>query len=136
MIAMHTIVKRLNFCYGHRLMNYEGKCRHPHGHNGVLELELASEKLDERGMVVDFGEVKALVVRFVDEELDHRMLLRHDDPLVKALADIGERAYVMPENPTAENIAKLVYLEAQAQGLPVVAVRLWETHDAFAEYKG
>jgi len=132
---MHTIVKRLNFCYGHRLMDYEGKCRHPHGHNGVLELELASDKLDGRGMVIDFGEVKARVVRFVDEQLDHRMLLRHDDPLVKSLDDVGERAYVMQDNPTAENIAKLVYLEARAQGLQVVAVRLWETHDAFAEYR-
>ena len=132
---MHTIVKRLNFCYGHRLMDYDGKCRHPHGHNGILELELASDKLDGRGMVIDFGEVKARVVRFVDEQLDHRMLLRHDDPLVKSLEALGERPYVMPDNPTAENIAKLVYLEARAQGLQVVAVRLWETHDAFAEYR-
>src|SRR4030042_1747456 len=132
---MHTIVKRLNFCYGHRLMDYDGKARPPHGHNGVLEVELASDKLDGRGMVIDFGEVKARVVRFVDEQLDHRMLLRQDDPLVKALADLGERAYVMSENPTAENIAKLVYREAQAQRLPVVAVRLWETHDAYAEYR-
>ena len=132
---MHTIVKRLNFCYGHRLMDYDGKCRHPHGHNGVLELELTSDKLDARGMVIDFGEVKARVVRFVDELLDHRMLLRHDDPLVKSLEEIGEHPYVMPDNPTAENIAKLVYREARAQGLQVVAVRLWETHDAFAEYR-
>jgi 6-pyruvoyltetrahydropterin/6-carboxytetrahydropterin synthase len=132
---MHTIVKKLHFCYGHRLMDYEGKCRHPHGHNGVLELELASQSLDDRGMVVDFGEVKDRVVRFVDEQLDHRMLLRFDDPLVKALAGLGENAYVMQENPTAENIAKLIYREAKARALPVVAVRVWETHDAFAEYR-
>jgi 6-pyruvoyltetrahydropterin/6-carboxytetrahydropterin synthase len=132
---MHTIVKRLHFCYGHRLMNYEGKCRHPHGHNGILEIELSSPSLDDRGMVVDFGEVKARLVRFVDDKLDHTMLLRFDDPLVKVLEDLGENPHVMSENPTAENIAKLVYREARSWGLPIVAVRLWETHDAFAEYR-
>ncbi len=132
---MHKIVKRLHFCYGHRLMDYDGKCRHPHGHNGVLEIELASEQLDQRGMVVDFGEVKDRLVKFVDCELDHRMLLRRDDPLVEPLQALGEQPYLMAENPTAENIARLVYKEAQARKLPIVAVRLWETHDAFAEYR-
>jgi 6-pyruvoyltetrahydropterin/6-carboxytetrahydropterin synthase len=116
-------------------MNYEGKCRHPHGHNGILEIELSSPSLDDRGMVVDFGEVKARLVRFVDDKLDHTMLLRFDDPLVKVLEDLGEKPHVMSENPTAENIAKLVYSEARSWGLPIVAVRLWETHDAFAEYR-
>ncbi|MFB3903006.1 MAG: 6-pyruvoyl tetrahydropterin synthase family protein [Acidobacteriota bacterium] len=132
---MHTIVKRLTFCYGHRLMDYGGKCRHPHGHNGLLEIELAGESLDARGMLVDFGEVKAQLVRFVDEQLDHRMLLRQDDPLVKALSELGECPFLMSENPTAENIARLVYMEAKAKSLPIVAVRLWETSDAFAEYR-
>jgi 6-pyruvoyltetrahydropterin/6-carboxytetrahydropterin synthase len=132
---MHTIVKRLTFCYGHRLMDYGGKCKHPHGHNGVLEIELAGESLDSRGMLVDFGEVKAQLVRFVDEQLDHRMLLRQDDPLIQPLSELGESPFVMPENPTAENIAKLVYREAKSRSLPIVAVRLWETSDAFAEYR-
>ncbi len=132
---MHTIVKRLTFCYGHRLMDYGGKCRHPHGHNGVLEIELAGETLDPRGMLVDFGEVKAQLVKFVDEQLDHRMLLRRDDPLVRALSELGEPPFLMSENPTAENIAKLVYKEAKSKSLPIVAVRLWETNDAFAEYR-
>ncbi len=132
---MHTIVKKLTFCYGHRLMDYGGKCRHPHGHNGVLEIELSGETLDRRGMLIDFGEVKAQLVRFVDEQLDHRMLLRHDDPLIKALSDLGESPFVMSENPTAENIAKLVYMEGKSKSLPIVAVRLWETNDAFAEYR-
>jgi 6-pyruvoyltetrahydropterin/6-carboxytetrahydropterin synthase len=132
---MHSIVKRLHFCYGHRLMNYDGKCSHPHGHNGLLEIELASENLDSRGMVVDFGDVKRLLVDFVDRELDHRMLLREDDPLVSALREAGSPPFVMPDNPTAENIAKLIHARAKAVDLPVVAVRLWETHDAYAEYR-
>ena len=39
-------------------------------------------------------------------------------------------------NPTAENIAKLIYDYAAAQGFPVVEVRLWETESCYATYAG
>lgn len=115
-------------------MDYEGKCARPHGHNGRLEIELVSETLDGRGMVVDFGEVKARLVEFIDREIDHRMLLRQDDPMIPALESVGEPCFVMTENPTAENIARLIFRQARSQGLPVRAVRLWETPDACAAY--
>ncbi|MDA2925480.1 6-carboxytetrahydropterin synthase, partial [Acidobacteria bacterium AH-259-L09] len=106
----HNIVKRLHFCYGHRLLDYEGKCARAHGHNGILEIELSSEKLDQRGMVYDFGDVKSYLKEFIDREIDHRMLLREDDPMVAALEGVGERVFIMKQNPTAENIAKLIFL--------------------------
>lgn len=133
---VHRIVKTIHFCYGHRLLEYQGRCAHPHGHNGTLEVELAATELDRSGMVFDFSEVKRQLTEYIDAKLDHRMLLRHDDPLVAALHAIGEPVFVMDENPTAENIAKLIYSIARQKGLPVTAVRLWETHDAFAEYRG
>ena len=52
---IYTIVKAIDFCYGHRLLNYEGKCRHLHGHNGLLEVELYSKTLDSKGMVMDLS---------------------------------------------------------------------------------
>jgi len=132
---MHGIVKRVHLCYGHRLMNYNGRCAHPHGHNGIAEVELAAESLDNKGMVYDFGELKARLMEFIDKELDHRMILREDDPLVEALSTAGEPAYLMKENPTAENLARLIYREALSRGLPVVAVRFWETETSMAEYR-
>ena len=36
---MFSVTKRIEFCYGHRLLNYDGVCRHPHGHNAVVEIE-------------------------------------------------------------------------------------------------
>ena len=132
---MHKIVKKLDFCYGHRLMDYDGKCARPHGHNGVLEVEIVGATLDRRGMLHDFGDVKRLLMDFVDERLDHRMLLRKDDPLVAALASVGEDVFVMDVNPTAENIAKLICIEGRNRELPVTAVRLWETNSSYAEYR-
>ena len=131
----YKIVKKLHFCYGHRLMDYDGKCAHAHGHNGILEIELSAEQLDDRGMVSDFVDVKEQVGKFIDEEIDHRMLLREDDPLVPVLQEMGEEVFIMKENPTAENIAQLIFGEAKAWGLPVAAIRLWETPHAFAEYR-
>ena len=133
---MYRIVKRLEFCYGHRLMDYEGSCAKAHGHNGVLEVELSSAQLDPTGMVRDFGDVKEVLGRFIEQHLDHRMLLRRDDPLVEALGSVGEEAFVMSENPTAENIARLLFEEGRRLGLPVSAVRFWENARAMAEYRG
>jgi 6-pyruvoyltetrahydropterin/6-carboxytetrahydropterin synthase len=132
---MHGILKRVHMCYGHRLMNYTGRCAHPHGHNGIAEVELSAVTLDEKGMVYDFGELKARLMEFIDEELDHRMILREDDPLVEALRSVGEPVFVMKENPTAENLARLIFREAVSRELPVVAVRFWETETSMAEYR-
>ena len=92
---MFTIVKKLDFCYGHRLMDYEGPCCHAHGHNATLEVELQSPTLNEVGMVVDFGDVDDALADFIVNELDHRMLLRGDDPLVDALNSVGESAFLL-----------------------------------------
>ena len=131
---MYRVTKTISFCYGHRLLNYDGKCRHLHGHNGRAEIVLSSKSLDIRGMVVDFGEVKEVVKSFIDSELDHRMILCKKDPIISILKARKEPYFLMSENPTAENIAKLIYDFARSKNLPVISVRLWETDTSFAEY--
>ncbi|HXG09379.1 MAG TPA: 6-carboxytetrahydropterin synthase [Gemmataceae bacterium] len=133
---MYRVTREISFCYGHRLLNYEGKCRHLHGHNGRAVLTLASARLDELGMVMDFTRIKQVVSRWIDETLDHKMLLHKDDPALPLLRQLGEPVYVMEVNPTAENIARLIYDFAAAQGFPVVEVQLWETDTCFASYTG
>ncbi len=133
---MYQVTKTISFCYGHRLLNYDGKCRHLHGHNGRAEITLKAEQLDARGMVVDFGDVKKIVGNFIDQELDHNMLLCEKDPMVPILKEKGERNYLMKENPTAENIARLIFDFARSKNLPVVSVKLWETETSFAVYEG
>jgi len=133
---MYTVIKELHFSYGHRLLKYEGKCRHLHGHNGRLEIHMRADSLDGRGMVVDFSEIKSKVAQWVEDELDHKMLLCKDDPALPRLREMGEPVFVMDENPTAENIAKLVFEHTRKQGLPVLTVRLWETVTSSATYSG
>ena len=131
---MFRVSRQIDFCYGHRLLNYEGKCRHLHGHNGRVVLTLAGTTLDDRGMLLDFGEIKRIVQRWIDDELDHRMILRRDDPAVSALQELGEPLVLTDQNPTAENLARLIYEYAKQRGLPVVEVCLWETPNCSASY--
>lgn len=130
----HKVTKQIEFSYGHRLRNYDGKCKHVHGHNGTAEVKLSSEELDDRGMVYDFGDLKDDVKGWIDDNMDHAMLVRHDDPLIEYLEDTGEPYYVMEENPTAEAIAREIYEYAESQGHPVTSVKLWETGSSYATY--
>jgi 6-pyruvoyltetrahydropterin/6-carboxytetrahydropterin synthase len=131
---MFTVTKQISFCYGHRLLQYDGACRHLHGHNGLVEVEIVADKLDPRGMVHDFSDIKRVIKAWIDANLDHRMVLHQDDPILPVLRQMGEKHFVMDVNPTAENIARLIYRQARAQGLPVVRVRLWETPSSHASY--
>jgi len=132
---MFRVTREIRFCYGHRLLNYDGKCRHLHGHNGRAVIVLETPQLDGLGMVVDFSRIKGVVSAWINETLDHKMILHKDDPLLAYLRQQGEPVFTLDVNPTAENIAKLICDYTASQGFPVVEVHLWETDDSFATYR-
>jgi 6-pyruvoyltetrahydropterin/6-carboxytetrahydropterin synthase len=132
---MFEVTREIRFCYGHRLLQHPGKCRHLHGHNARAVITVAAAELDRLGMVVDFGAIKARLGAWIDEQLDHRLLLHREDPLVSLLRQQQEPVFVMDANPTAENIARLIFEQARASGLAVVQVQLWETDDCLATYR-
>jgi 6-pyruvoyltetrahydropterin/6-carboxytetrahydropterin synthase len=132
---MYAVTKRIEFCYGHRLLDYDGVCRHPHGHNAVAEIEVRAETLDARNMVMDFTDMKRVIKDWIDRELDHRMILRRDDPLVAALQALGEPMYLLDSNPTVERIARLIFDVARERGLAVSGVTVWETPTSWAAYR-
>jgi 6-pyruvoyltetrahydropterin/6-carboxytetrahydropterin synthase len=131
---MYSVTKRIDFCYGHRLLDYDGVCKHPHGHNAVAEIEIRADSLDARNMVVDFNDIKHVVKTWIDRELDHKMILRHDDVLVGALQSLGEPIYLLDSNPTVERIARLIFDIARERKLPVARVTVWETPTSCATY--
>jgi 6-pyruvoyltetrahydropterin/6-carboxytetrahydropterin synthase len=132
---MYLVTKRIEFCYGHRLLDYDGICKHPHGHNAIVEVDVRTDELDSRNMVADFGDIKRTVKGWIDRELDHKMILRHDDPLVEPLKRLHKPVFTLESNPTVERIAKLIFDMSRDQGLPVIAVRVWETPSSFAEFR-
>src|SRR3954462_13568034 len=129
---MYLVTKRIEFCYGHRLLDYDGVCKHPHGHNASVEIDVRTDVLDNRNMVCDFSDIKRIVKGWIDRELDHKMILRRDDPLGRPLQDLGEPVYLLDSNPTVERIARLIFAYASEQGLSGVRVKVWETPTSFA----
>lgn len=119
---MITVTKQFEFEAAHCLENHPGKCKHLHGHSYKLEVEVAGEVLSETGMIIDFGDLKAIVNEQVVEKLDHRLL---------------NEVFNFPA--TAENMVKWIadQLEdrlAEYSNVELVRVRLWETSSSYAEY--
>ena len=105
---MFKVTKELYFCYGHRLLNYTGKCRNLHGHNGKAVITLKPRRWTSWGW--SWTSPRSRRDRDVDRRVaDHKMLLHRDDPVITELQRQGERSWVMDVNPTAENIAKLIF---------------------------
>jgi 6-pyruvoyltetrahydropterin/6-carboxytetrahydropterin synthase len=119
----------------HRLNGHEGKCEHLHGHSYRVEVSV-SGPLDSLGRVVDFSDLKVGIGGWLMNNLDHGTTLSETDPLVAVLEPTKTKLYVMPEPPTAENIARLIASET-ARLHPTVAVdcvRVWETEHGMAEW--
>ena len=132
---MYSATTSISFCYGHRLLHHKGKCRHLHGHNARAVITLETDELNDLGMVRDFSDIKHSVKEWLERDIDHTLLLHREDPFLPAVQEAGERVYVMDNNPTAENIAKLIFEHVAALGYPVVTVTLWETDTSYASYR-
>ena len=133
---MFHVTREFEFCFGHRLSDYDGKCYNLHGHNGKACVTLAGDRLNPLGMVVDFVEMKRVIGAWIDATLDHTLLLHKDDPLVKTLQAAGEKVLALDTNPTTENMAKLIFDFCAAKNLPVYEVTMWETAYSSATYRG
>ncbi|GAB4354247.1 MAG: 6-carboxytetrahydropterin synthase [Methylohalobius crimeensis] len=134
-MGIYSVTKEVRFCYGHRLMNHPGKCRHLHGHSVKVAVTVSAVQLNDQGMVCDFSDLKQVVADFVNERLDHNLLLHEGDPLVPMLRDAGERFWGLSEHPTAEVLARMVHDHVKEKGYPVEEVVLWETDEAYARYR-
>lgn len=135
-----TIMRRIKFCAGHRLYKHGGKCEHFHGHNYVADFFVTGDSQDTVGRVMDFSDLKARCKGWIDEHWDHSFLVAAvDDNAITALRMVEPcRLFILPYNPTAENMAKYLLEEVcprvlEGSGGIAVRVRIWETDESFAE---
>lgn len=137
-----TIMRRIRFCAGHRLYKHGGKCEFFHGHNYVAEFYVTGAGTDSVGRVIDFADLKSRFKGWIDEHWDHGFLLNEADENGIAAANMVQpcKCFVLPYNPTAENLAKYLVEVACPQLLAGTGVRaakvvIWETDEACAEVR-
>lgn len=135
-MATITATRRLEFDAGHRLLKHGGKCRHYHGHRYVVEVTVTADVLDEVGVVLDFSAIKGLCGAWLDENLDHGMILQRGDPMIPILTDNGMRVFIMEASPTAENLCILLLGEFRRlmPNVSIERLRIYETPNCYAEW--
>lgn len=131
---MYSVTKQFEFCYAHRLHGYEGKCGNIHGHTARVEVSCEVKELPQNGMVIDFRDLFEKVGCWIDENLDHRMILSANDPVVNILKEVKEDVKTLDFPPSAENLAKVIYDAAKSFGFPVVKVSFWESPTSVATF--
>lgn len=131
------IAKDFAWEMGHRLPFHDGGCQNIHGHSYTMRVELEGE-IDERGMVMDYFDLKAIVQPVVDS-LDHSFLCDESDTVMTAFF----AAHPMKVNrvafpTTAENIALYILSLVRPQieqvsSVQKLTVRVHETKRTYAE---
>lgn len=119
------VSKEFTFDSAHHLHAYEGKCKNLHGHTYKVIFGL-SGFVDERGLMIDFGDIKEIWKSKIEIYLDHKYL----------------NETLPPMNTTAENMVVWIYekmaealkeRQKQYDGARVEFVRLYETPTSYAE---
>lgn len=138
-----SLIRQLKFCAGHRLYQHESKCAFFHGHNYRVDIEVVGQgggtEVDAVGRVVDFSQIKQRMLGWLDAHWDHAFIVYEKDANALAAVRMVEptKYFVLPWNPTAENMARYL-LEVVAPevlgdlGVMAREVRVWETAESCA----
>lgn len=139
------ITKQFSFETGHALYGYDGKCRNVHGHSYKLRVTVIGEPIADSsnvkfGMVIDFTDLKKIVLEEVVDVFDHATVFNKNTPhieLAKELRDRGHHVILVDYQPTSENMV-IDFAEKIKHRLPkeleLHSLRLQETDSSYAEW--
>ncbi|SDB49755.1 6-pyruvoyltetrahydropterin/6-carboxytetrahydropterin synthase [Pseudobutyrivibrio sp. YE44] len=137
---MYYLTAEASFDGAHFLAGYEGKCSNLHGHRWRVILKIKTEKLQsegqQRGMVVDFGDVKDALKKETDF-FDHSFIYELGslkDETVAALKAENFEMHEVPFRPTAENFSRYFFYKFKEYGFTVAEVTVYETPNNCASY--
>ena len=151
MSNIQYITRKGNFDSGHRVMNEFMKCFNIHGHTYLYELTFSFQNMEEIGYAIDFKEIKRVFCQWIDDVLDHGMILNpKDTKLIETTREYGTKLWLMSLNgkdkycnPSVENIAKEVFLAMEVltnelykkskTGLKIHKVTIYETPNCYTD---
>ncbi|OIO99473.1 MAG: 6-carboxytetrahydropterin synthase QueD [Bacteroidetes bacterium CG2_30_33_31] len=138
------LTKEFNFEMAHSLLNYDGLCKHIHGHSYKLAVTIIAEPNCDKnspkiGMVMDFGELKTIVNKLIVKPLDHSLVLNSETPeeFYTSNNQLFGRLVLVDYQPTCENMV-IEFAEKIKRDLPkgvnLFSIKLHETATSFAEW--
>lgn len=142
------ITKQIEIDMGHRVPNHKSKCRNLHGHRYKIEVGVDDKIIktfgsSDEGMVIDYGDLKQIMMEELDVKFDHGFVMYDKDeiePLFRVLKKSQEMKIVfVPFIPTAENLAKywyeLIKPRLKRKKIKIKFVRVFETPTSTATYE-
>ncbi|MBQ9137509.1 MAG: 6-carboxytetrahydropterin synthase [Alistipes sp.] len=142
---MIRLTKEFSFESAHALWGYDGKCREVHGHSYRLFVTIKGEPISDPadpklGMVMDFGELKAIVAREITDRLDHSFVMRRTaeaEALAASMQSQFTNVILVDYQPTCENMLLDFASRLQAalpERVKLHSLRLHETATSYAEW--
>lgn len=140
------ITKQIEIDLGHRVPNHKSKCKNIHGHRyrievGVDDKVIQSVGASDEGMVIDFGDLKEIMMEEIDAKFDHGFVVYEKDEFINIFSSLSNKGMKMLFKdfiPTAENLARhwydLIKLKLQEKGIKIAHVKVWETPSSTALY--
>ena len=139
------ITKQFDFETGHALYGYDGKCRNVHGHSyklsvTVIGLPISDTSNVKYGMVIDFGDLKKIVLSEIVNEFDHATVFNKNTPHIELANELEKRGHhviLVDYQPTSEmmliDFAQKIMNKLPAN-IKLHSLKLQETGTSHAEW--
>lgn len=134
------ITKEIHFHMGHRIPNHKSKCRNIHGHTyrlivGVDDKIIETKGQSDEGMVIDYSDLKQIIIDNIYMIVDHGFMIYKKDEFANIFSTLllihDQKIIFVDFIPTAENIAKWIYLILEQKlierNIKIKFVELFET---------
>ena len=138
------VTTEFTFEMAHVLKDYDGPCRNVHGHSYKLLVTVSGVPVKvmgnpKNGMVIDFSDLKDIVMKKIISQFDHSVVISNDfdNEKIKTMTRIFGNTVVADYQPTCENLVA-DFAQRLKDGLPgsvrLHSLRLYETAKSYAEW--
>lgn len=145
------VTKYIEIDMGHRVPNHKSKCRNLHGHRykievGVDDKVIATPGTSDEGMVIDFSDLKQIMIEEIDAKYDHNSVFygkditfTQPDVRIAIEKDQTKKIIYLDSPPTAEKLAEhwynIIKPRLEEKKIRIKFVRVWETPTSTATYE-
>lgn len=138
------VTREFTFEAAHVLRNYDGPCRNVHGHSYRLFVTVSGIPSDDNenpkcGMVIDFGDLKKVVMERIVKIFDHAVVVSRDfdNEKLNMMSDTFGNTVIVDYQPTCENLVADFAGRLKGrfpEGISLHSLKLYETSKSYTEW--